>query len=108
LSSLGNGPFSHAHEFTQTSRLARADPCFQVFNVMPLVSLELLNLKSWLIEKTRRPSEIGPVSRVASLNRIPWYSFTALGKWPLLKSTIGNQRQCIQCSFTRKLVRIDH
>ena len=39
LGSLGNGAFSHAHKFSQTSRLACADPCFQGYNVIPLVSL---------------------------------------------------------------------
>jgi hypothetical protein len=36
--------------------LACADPCFQGFNVMPLVSLSLLNLKSWHLEIPHRPS----------------------------------------------------
>ena len=39
LSSLGNGAFSHDPDFSQTSRLACADPCFEGFNVIPLVSL---------------------------------------------------------------------
>ena len=39
LGSLGNGAFSHDPDFCQTSRLACGDPCFQGFNVMPLVSL---------------------------------------------------------------------
>ena len=38
LGSLGNGAFSHGPDFSQASRLACADPCFEGFNVMSLVS----------------------------------------------------------------------
>ena len=68
--------FRYQDEFCQTSDLACRDPHVQGFNVVPLVSLSLLKLKSWHIENPRRAAR-HPAVRLLSKTA---YSGTGPGK----------------------------